>query len=127
MFDPLSELNLVDLMYFGGLISATDPVTILAIFNDLHVDVNMYALVFGESVLNDAVAIVLVRYFKKHVYIIYSRINYYCNLNFILQVPFKTSAKKVRVQLEVVLNCSRYMNLWEYSLQPLVYLSLLVL
>ncbi|UYV64127.1 Nhe3 [Cordylochernes scorpioides] len=34
-------------------------VTILAIFNDLHVDVNLYALVFGESILNDAVAIVL--------------------------------------------------------------------
>ncbi|XP_035709272.1 sodium/hydrogen exchanger 9 isoform X4 [Folsomia candida] len=55
-----STFDLVDLMYFGGLISATDPVTVLAIFNDLHVDVNMYALVFGESVLNDAVAIVLV-------------------------------------------------------------------
>ena len=34
-------------------------VTILAIFHDLHVDVTLYALVFGESVLNDAVAIVL--------------------------------------------------------------------
>ena len=37
------------------------PVTCLAIFNDLHVDVNLYALVFGESVLNDAVAIVITR------------------------------------------------------------------
>jgi sodium/hydrogen exchanger-like protein 6/7 len=36
-------------------------VTCLAIFNDLHVDVNLYALVFGESVLNDAVAIVITR------------------------------------------------------------------
>lgn len=52
--------SLLDCLYFGALISATDPVTILAIFNDLHVDVNLYALVFGESVLNDAVAIVLV-------------------------------------------------------------------
>jgi len=37
-------------------------VTVLAIFNDLHVDVDLYALVFGESVLNDAVAIILVRF-----------------------------------------------------------------
>lgn len=35
-------------------------VTVLAIFNDLHVDVNLYAMVFGESILNDAIAIVLV-------------------------------------------------------------------
>ena len=34
-------------------------VTVLAIFHDLHVDVDLYALVFGESVMNDAVAIVL--------------------------------------------------------------------
>ena len=49
----------LDSLYFGAIISSTDPLTILAIFNDLHVDVNLYALVFGESVLNDAVAIVL--------------------------------------------------------------------
>ncbi|XP_052215846.1 sodium/hydrogen exchanger 9-like isoform X3 [Dreissena polymorpha] len=48
-----------DCFFFGAIISATDPVTILAIFNDLNVDVTLYALVFGESVLNDAVAIVL--------------------------------------------------------------------
>ena len=33
--------------------------TVLALFSDLNVDVDLYALVFGESVLNDAVAIVL--------------------------------------------------------------------
>ncbi|XP_011304051.1 sodium/hydrogen exchanger 7 isoform X2 [Fopius arisanus] len=49
----------LDTLYFGALISPTDPLTIISIFNDLHVDVNLYALVFGESVLNDAVAIVL--------------------------------------------------------------------
>jgi len=35
---------------------------VLAIFSDLNVDMDLYALVFGESVLNDAVAIVLVQY-----------------------------------------------------------------
>ncbi|XP_039381880.1 sodium/hydrogen exchanger 7 isoform X2 [Mauremys reevesii] len=48
-----------DCLLFGAVISATDPVTVLAIFNELHADVDLYALLFGESVLNDAVAIVL--------------------------------------------------------------------
>ncbi|XP_076164400.1 na[+]/H[+] hydrogen exchanger 3 isoform X8 [Ptiloglossa arizonensis] len=57
---PLSaSFTFLDTLYFGALISPTDPLTIISIFNDLHVDVNLYALVFGESVLNDAVAIVL--------------------------------------------------------------------
>ena len=34
-------------------------VTVLAIFHDMHVDVDLFAFVFGESVMNDAVAIVL--------------------------------------------------------------------
>jgi len=54
-----SSFTFLDTLYFGALISPTDPLTILAIFNDLRVDVNLYALVLGESVLNDAVAIVL--------------------------------------------------------------------
>ncbi|KMY88584.1 sodium/hydrogen exchanger 6 isoform X10 [Drosophila simulans] len=54
-----SSFTFLDSLYFGALISPTDPLTILAIFNDLRVDVNLYALVLGESVLNDAVAIVL--------------------------------------------------------------------
>lgn len=54
-----SSFTFLDSLYFGALISPTDPLTILAIFNDLRVDVTLYSLVFGESVLNDAVAIVL--------------------------------------------------------------------
>ena len=56
---PSLGFNFNDCLYFGAITSATDPVTILAIFNDLHVDVTLYALVFGESILNDAVAITL--------------------------------------------------------------------
>lgn len=53
------SFTFLDLLFFGALISPTDPVTILAIFNDLRVDVNLYSMVFGDSVLNDAVALVL--------------------------------------------------------------------
>ncbi|XP_029515530.2 sodium/hydrogen exchanger 6-like [Oncorhynchus nerka] len=48
-----------DCLLFGAIVSATDPVTVLAIFNELQVDVDLYVLLFGESVLNDAVAVVL--------------------------------------------------------------------
>ena len=50
-----------DAYTFGALISATDPVATLSIMGAYHVDPLMYTLVAGESVLNDAVAIVLVR------------------------------------------------------------------
>lgn len=53
--------SIIPSLLFGSLISATDPVTVLAIFHDLHVDFDLYSLVFGESVMNDAVAIVLYR------------------------------------------------------------------
>ncbi|XP_054777138.1 sodium/hydrogen exchanger 6-like [Prosopis cineraria] len=55
------KLPFVECIMFGALISATDPVTVLSIFQELGTDVNLYALVFGESVLNDAMAISLYR------------------------------------------------------------------
>ncbi|XP_067944692.1 sodium/hydrogen exchanger 9-like isoform X2 [Watersipora subatra] len=57
----IPEIRLQDCFWYGSIISATDPVTVLAIFHDLNVDVDLYALVFGESVLNDAVAITLAK------------------------------------------------------------------
>ncbi|XP_078420352.1 sodium/hydrogen exchanger 9-like [Cetorhinus maximus] len=53
------DFYFTDCLLFGALISATDPVTVLAIFHELDVDSQLYTLLFGESVLNDAVAIVL--------------------------------------------------------------------
>lgn len=61
IFLLMFRLPFQECMMFGALISATDPVTILAIFQELGCDTNLYALVFGESVLNDAVAISLYR------------------------------------------------------------------
>ena len=54
-------LGLLASLVFGSLISATDPVTVLAVFQALGVKVDLFSMVFGESVLNDAVAIVLSR------------------------------------------------------------------
>ena len=54
-------MGLLASLVFGSLISATDPVTVLAVFQKLGVKVDLYSMVFGESVLNDAVAIVLSR------------------------------------------------------------------
>ena len=41
------------------MISATDPVSVLAIFKEMDADVNLYAIVFGESIFNDAIGIVM--------------------------------------------------------------------
>ncbi|KAM8775412.1 sodium/hydrogen exchanger 8 isoform 2-T2 [Rhynchonycteris naso] len=57
--DVISKLNVTDSFAFGSLISAVDPVATIAIFNALHVDPVLNMLVFGESILNDAVSIVL--------------------------------------------------------------------
>ncbi|NXI60191.1 SL9A8 protein, partial [Chloroceryle aenea] len=57
--DVIYKLNMTDSFAFGSLISAVDPVATIAIFNALNVDPVLNMLVFGESILNDAVSIVL--------------------------------------------------------------------
>merc|ERR1719232_839285 len=57
--DVVYKLNFIQSFAFGSLISAVDPVATLAIFQVLDVDPVLNMLVFGESILNDAVAIVL--------------------------------------------------------------------
>jgi sodium/hydrogen exchanger 8 len=48
-------------LMFGALISSVDPVATLSILGDENIRAHplLYSLVFGESVLNDSVAIVL--------------------------------------------------------------------
>ncbi|CAG2121550.1 unnamed protein product, partial [Medioppia subpectinata] len=57
--DVAYKMNFTESFAFGALISAVDPVATLAIFNALDIDPILNMLVFGESILNDAVAIVL--------------------------------------------------------------------
>ena len=61
-----TRMSLIECAVFGSFISATDPVTVLAIFKQLSVDEDLYNNVFGESVLNDAVAIVLYKTLISH-------------------------------------------------------------
>ncbi|XP_007883746.2 sodium/hydrogen exchanger 8 [Callorhinchus milii] len=57
--EVIYQLTVTDSFAFGSLISAVDPVATIAIFNALNVDPVLNMLVFGESILNDAVSIVL--------------------------------------------------------------------
>ena len=53
------DLSLAELATFGALISATDPVSTLSVFSEKRVNLQLFYLVFGESVVNDAVGLVL--------------------------------------------------------------------
>lgn len=59
IIDGVSQTNKMESLLFGALISAVDPVATLSIMNNPELQCNklLYSLVFGESVLNDAVAI----------------------------------------------------------------------
>lgn len=60
------QITFVEAMSIGATLSATDPVTILAIFNTYKVEPKLYTIIFGESILNDAIAIVLFETAQKY-------------------------------------------------------------
>ena len=53
------EIELVLALLFGALISATDPVAVISLFKELGAPERLTILVEGESLLNDATAIVV--------------------------------------------------------------------
>ena len=55
----IEDFNIIYALIFGALISATDPVAVISLFKELGAPHRLTILVEGESLLNDATAIVL--------------------------------------------------------------------
>ena len=55
-------ITFLEAMTFGAMLSATDPVSVLATLNQMPIGKTLYILVFGESALNDATALILFRF-----------------------------------------------------------------
>jgi len=57
--NAITEVGFVACLLLGAIVSATDPVAVVAIFKDLGAPKRLTILVEGESLFNDATAIVL--------------------------------------------------------------------
>ncbi|CAM9417188.1 unnamed protein product [Lampetra fluviatilis] len=59
----LDDIPMLQLCMFGSVISAVDPISVIAVFEQIQVNDQLQTLVFGESLLNDAVTVALYQLF----------------------------------------------------------------
>lgn len=52
MYVEIYDMSVVEVLVFASLISAVDPVAVLAIFQEVGVNPDLYFTLFGESLLN---------------------------------------------------------------------------
>uniref|UniRef100_A0A671XPW6 Sodium/hydrogen exchanger n=1 Tax=Sparus aurata TaxID=8175 RepID=A0A671XPW6_SPAAU len=60
----VQDINLQENLLFATIISAVDPVAVLSVFEDVSVNEQLYIVVFGECLFNDAVTVVLYNMFN---------------------------------------------------------------
>ncbi|XP_019747230.1 sodium/hydrogen exchanger 2-like [Hippocampus comes] len=60
----VQDINLQENLLFASIISAVDPVAVLAVFDDIDVNEQTHIVIFGEGLFNDAVTVVLYSMFS---------------------------------------------------------------
>ncbi|XP_058478957.1 sodium/hydrogen exchanger 2-like [Solea solea] len=55
----IQDINLQENLLFASIISAVDPVAALNVFEDIGINEQIYIVIFGEGLFNDAVTVVL--------------------------------------------------------------------
>ncbi|CEF66869.1 Na+/H+ exchanger family and Cation/H+ exchanger domain-containing protein [Strongyloides ratti] len=57
--------SIFEILCFSALISAVDPVAVIAVFEEIHVNEFLFINLFGEALFNDGVTVVLYQMFKQ--------------------------------------------------------------